>query len=266
MQLTLHTASIIVSSKIKRYGTIDYSISKILLSKPRRSPWLRHAATHLFLPPPYVIGHVFVYTPWLRVHPKTLIYLLDVSPSTTAFIPPPLFLDSTSKNSQLSRSPRRSCRCPLIPRNRTRFHRKDPHREGGRERERDVDFFVISFVLSMWYDALNIQRERDVSSSSSSFLHLPGKHAQWAETHSDERWFRCTREQREETGRNGVGVRSLSPSLLPPSHSPLLRPGWCMRVAERRGCWRHHFEVRVCFRGKLDIELIFLPSIPLVVD
>lgn len=73
MQLTLHTASIIVSSKIKRYGTIDYSISKILLSKPRRSPWLRHAATHLFLPPPYVIGHVFVYTPWLRVHPKTLI-------------------------------------------------------------------------------------------------------------------------------------------------------------------------------------------------
>lgn len=137
--------------------------------------------------------------------------------------------------------------------------------QGGREGERE-GFFVISFVLSMWYDALNIQRERDVSSSSSSFLHLPGKHAQWAETHSDERWFRCTREQREETGRNGVGVRSLSPSLLPPSHSPLLRPGWCMRVAERRGCWRHHFEVRVCFRGKLDIELIFLPSIPLVVD
>lgn len=213
------------------------------------------------------------YRPRLCVHPMATstpknfnpVYLLDVSPSTTAFIPPPLFLDSTSKNSQLSRSPRRSCRCPLIPRNRTRFHRKDPHREGGRERERDVDFFVISFVLSMWYDALNIQRERDVSSSS-SFLYLPGKHAQWAETHSDERWFRCTREQREETGRNGVGVRSLSPSLLPPSHSPLLRPGWCMRVAERRGCWRHHFEVRVCFRGKLDIELIFLPSIPLVVD
>lgn len=54
---------------------------------PETASWLRHAATHLSLFPPRVIGvHVLVYTPWLPpTHPKTPIYLLDVSPSTTAF-------------------------------------------------------------------------------------------------------------------------------------------------------------------------------------
>lgn len=52
------------------------------------------------------------------------------------------FSDSASKNSQLSRSPRRSCRCPLIPRNRTRFHREDPREERGMS-----IFFSLFFSL-----------------------------------------------------------------------------------------------------------------------
>lgn len=138
--------------------------------------------------------------------------------------------------------------------------------------ERDVDFLFSFFLfvipsLDRWMRALNIQREgRLFFFFFFFFLHPPGG---W-ETHSglkhsDERWFRCTREQREETGRNGVGVRSLSPSLLPPSQPPRARPS-----PDRRGgacAWPSvgvadatTFEARVCFRGKLDIEPIFLPS------
>lgn len=140
-------------------------------------------------------------------------------------IPPPLFLRPTSKNSQLSRSPRRSCRCPLIPRNRTRFHRKDPRR--------DVDFSP-NFPRSI--DGQGVLLISNVTFPVPLLFYI---HRVW-ETHSglkhsDERWFRCTREQREETGRNGRRSISLSLSAAPlvaPSHSP----GWCMRVAERRGC------------------------------
>lgn len=174
------------------------------------------------------------------------------------------FSDSASKNSQLSRSPRRSCRCPLIPRNRTRFHREDPREERGMSIFFSL-FFSLRNSLDRWMRALNIQREGRLFFFFFFFLHPPGG---W-ETHSglkhsDERWFRCTREQREETGRNGVGVRSLSPSLLPPSQPPRARPspdrgGACawpsVGVADATT-----FEARVCFRGKLDIEPIFLPS------
>lgn len=62
VQLILRTPSIIVASKIKKYrGTIVFDFENF----PRRSPWLRHASISL---PPRVIGHVFVYTPWLRVY------------------------------------------------------------------------------------------------------------------------------------------------------------------------------------------------------
>lgn len=237
---------------------------------PETASWLRHAATHLSLFPPRVIRvHVLVYTPWLPpTHPKTPIYLLDVSPSTTAFA-------LSASTSPIRRAKILSFHDPLGDRVAVlSFHGTGPdstrkihaRREGCRFSFLFFFLFVIP-SLDRWMRALNIQREgRLFFFFFFFFLHPPGG---W-ETHSglkhsDERWFRCTREQREETGRNGVGVRSLSPSLLPPSQPPRARPS-----PDRRGgacAWPSvgvadatTFEARVCFRGKLDIEPIFLPS------
>lgn len=173
------------------------------------------------------------------------------------------FSDSASKNSQLSRSPRRSCRCPLIPRNRTRFHQEDPREERGMS-----IFFLFSFFLFVipsldrWMRALNIQREGRLFFFFFSFSTSTGwmGNAQRAETQRRKMvsmHSRTTGGDWEKRCRRSISLSLSAAPLAAPSRSTLPRPGWCMRVGVADATT---FEARVCFRGKLDIEPIFLPS------
>lgn len=135
-------------------------------------------------------------------HPKTLsLYLLDVSRPLLPLIP--LFAFPRFQQTSLSFHDRVAV---------LSFHGPDStgkiHARGQRERERGRG-------------TSNFRNFAAISNVKETFLlfllHGPGDTVAW---NTGERWFRCTREQREETGRNGVGVRSLSPSLLLPSRSP----------------------------------------------
>lgn len=141
-------------------------------------------------------------------HPKTLIYLLDVSPSTTAFDPSAFISPPDERKFSAFTIP--SAIVSLSS------HSTEPDQippERSTQGEMSI-FLLISLVRS-------VDRVLLISNVTFPLPLLFYIHRVW-ETHSglkhsDERWFRCTREQREETGRNGVGVRSLSPSLLLPS-------------------------------------------------